>query len=52
MLRTPRILAFAAMAGTLAFAAPAVAQDSYPSDTINIVVSYPPGGFNDTVAWR
>lgn len=50
MTKIPRILALAAMAGTLAFTAPVVAQDKYPSDTINIVVSYPPGGFNDTVA--
>lgn len=28
---------------------PMLAQD-YPSDTITIVVAYPPGGFNDTVA--
>lgn len=38
------------MAGAAVIAtSPALAQD-YPSDTITVVVAYPPGGFNDTVA--
>lgn len=46
---------FAALAAVAALSATglagvAAAQDAYPSDTINIVVSYPPGGFNDRVA--
>ena len=42
--------AFGLMAGVALLAGlPAAAQD-YPSETITIVVAYPPGGFNDTVA--
>jgi tripartite-type tricarboxylate transporter receptor subunit TctC len=33
----------------LSLAGPAVAADNYPQKTVNIVVPYTPGGFNDTL---
>ena len=47
MMRREAFASVAALALVAGF--PAVAQD-YPSETITIVVAYPPGGFNDTVA--
>jgi tripartite-type tricarboxylate transporter receptor subunit TctC len=48
---TPRKFCVGLMAGAmlLAGAGATLAQD-YPVDTITVVVAYPPGGFNDTVA--
>lgn len=46
-----RTLIHAAAALALALAAPAFAQGgAYPSKPIKIIVPYPPGGFNDTLA--
>ena len=47
MTRREAFASVAALALVASF--PAAAQD-YPSETITIVVAYPPGGFNDTVA--
>lgn len=45
------MLALAAMSAMASpFAAPAVAQDKWPSKTVNVVVPYPPGGLSDIVA--
>lgn len=40
----------AATAAALALAAPALAQTAFPSKPMRIIVPYPPGGFNDTLA--
>lgn len=48
MLRKNAYLGLVAGVAAMA-AAPTLAQD-YPNDTITVVVAYPPGGFNDTVA--
>src|SRR5882724_6102557 len=37
-------------AGFLLCAAPAVAQDNYPSRSVRLIVSFPPGGGVDAVA--
>lgn len=47
-MKITRIL-LAALGFAFSMAAPAVAQD-YPSKPLRIVVPYPPGGFNDTLA--
>lgn len=44
------LLAAAAAAATLAAPWPALAQDSYPSRPITLVVTYPPGGGADVMA--
>ncbi|MBX3604333.1 MAG: tripartite tricarboxylate transporter substrate binding protein [Piscinibacter sp.] len=44
------LLRAAAAAFAFALAAPALAQAGYPDRPIRIVVPYPPGGFNDTLA--
>jgi tripartite-type tricarboxylate transporter receptor subunit TctC len=49
MAMTIRALA-ALLAGLLALAAPAAAQDKYPSRNIRLIVSFPPGGGIDAVA--
>ncbi|WP_233417058.1 Bug family tripartite tricarboxylate transporter substrate binding protein [Halovulum marinum] len=41
---------FALLAGGAMLAGSAAHAQDYPSETITIVVAYPPGGFNDTVA--
>src|SRR5258708_30840799 len=38
------------VAGFLVLAAPASAQDSYPSRNVRLIVSFPPGGGIDAVA--
>src|SRR5258706_14366353 len=37
-------------AGLLLYAAPAAAQDNYPSRNVRLIVSFPPGGGVDAVA--
>jgi len=40
----------ALLCGLAVLAAPAIAQDAYPSKPITIVVGYPPGGSTDLTA--
>ena len=48
--RTLLTTALSALAAMTALAAPALAQDNWPSKTIRFVVPYPPGGPTDLMA--
>ena len=45
-----KLIAAAALAAVAAWAAPATAQDNFPSRTVRLIVSFPPGGGVDAVA--
>ena len=50
MFSTRRHVLLAATMAACAVAAPAFAQDAYPSKPVTVIVSYPPGGDTDAIA--